>query len=104
MRSQMKRIGIDCSHVAFCAGPCSITVQEDGERKWLKPYSGGRYTQFMWETAAGTLVDLRNLRICSSCADRYNEMKDGVSNFDADDIERMHRDADAILAKHGVFH
>ena len=94
-------LSIDCSRVAFCAGPCTSIVEEEGERKWLKPYSGGRYTKFTWETSAEVLVNLRNLRICSSCFDRYKEMWDGVSNFDADDIERMYRDADAILAKHG---
>ena len=98
----MKLLGFDCSHILYCAGPCTSFVEEIHSRTHLKPHSGGRYNQLTWETGHGVLLDLRNVRICSSCIDRYHDMKEGVSNFDADEIERMHTDADVIIKKHGL--
>lgn len=98
----MKRLGFDCSHISYCGGPCRSFVGEINAQISVKPYSGRLYNKLTWETANGILVDLRNVRLCSSCIERYHEMKEGVSAFDADEIECMNKDADLIIKKHGL--
>ena len=98
----MKRLGFDCSQISYCAGPCKSFVGEINPQISVKPYSGRVYNQLTWETVNGVLVDLRNVKICSSCIDRYHKMKEGVLAFDADEIECMNKDADLIIKKHGL--
>jgi len=92
-------IKINCSNINYCVGPCNNTQEETTDHKWLKPFSGGRYEQFIWKTKTNKLLKLYNLRICNSCNQRYLEMHDGVSENDPSSISRMHKDADQILTK-----
>ena len=102
MRTKRKIIGMDCSNVAFCCGPCSSKVEENPERIFLKPNDGNRYAKFTWTMANNTLLDLRNVRMCRPCCHRYIEMVDGLKDHDAECLEMMHRDAQAIVAKHNL--
>ena len=43
-------IKINCSNINYCVGPCNNTHEETTDHKWLKPFSGGRYEQFIWKT------------------------------------------------------
>lgn len=102
MQIKQKNIGMDCSTITFCCGPCESTVQENAERIFLKPNNGTRYRSVTWKTQDGTLIDLRNVRMCRSCCHRYHEMWDGVNDHDFESIERMHQDADCIIKKHNI--
>jgi len=97
-----KRLGMDCSSIPFCCGPCISKIKENPERPFLKPYDGGRYARFTWTAKDNTLVDIRNVRICRPCCLRYKEMQDGVRDFDFESIEIMHRDADVVMRKLGM--
>lgn len=98
----MVLIGKDCSSINYCVGPCNCTLEETEDRKWMKPYDGKRYMQMTWQRANGDIVDLRNVRICKPCNDRYLEMKDNVRDYDYDALDRMHQDADKIISKLGL--
>lgn len=95
-------IGKNCTEIDFCIGPCSCTLQETQHQKWLKPYNGNRYKQMTWQLRNGDILDLRNVRICKACNDRYLEMKDGVSDYDYEYMEKMHEDAEIIIKKLGI--
>ena len=95
-------IGKDCTKIDFCIGPCTCTLQETQDHKWLKPYSGNRYKQMTWQLRNGDVLDLRNVRICKPCNDRYLEMKDGVKDYDYEYMEMMHNDAAKIISKLGI--
>ena len=95
-------IGKDCTEIDFCIGPCTSTLEETEHCKWLKPYSGDRYKQLTWQFRNGDVLDLRNVRICKSCNDRYLKIKDGVRDYDYDYMEMMHDDAAIIISKLGI--
>ncbi len=94
---------VDCTHIRFCVGPCNSTLTESSlpghERLFLKPYTPGkRYKKFSYGLQNGKCIELQNLRMCSSCVDRYNELM----HSDEDDErarEMMHRDAMALRRK-----
>lgn len=99
MRNKRKIIGMDCSDIRFCCGPCNSTVEEHADCIFLKPNDGQRYARFTWNLFDGTIVDLRNVRMCRSCCHRYTEMHDAVGDHDFEAIEMMQRDAQAVLTK-----
>lgn len=99
MRNKRKIIGMDCSAIRFCCGPCDSTVEEDPDHIFLKPNDGQRYARFTWKLSNGTIVDLRNVRMCRPCCHGYMEMHDGIEDHDFDAIERMQQDAEAVLTK-----
>ena len=90
------RVGMNCSHIDVCCGPCADKVPE-GNHPYLKPYSGGRYEKFTWKTERGVYVDLYSVRMCRTCCHRYMEIMDGVDDHDFECMEMMHRDAEAVL-------
>lgn len=102
IKPKQTHIGMDCSNIRFCCGPCTSTVEENPERIFLKPNSGNRYARFTWETQDGTLVDLLNVRMCRPCCHRYMEIKDSVAEFDFEAIEMMQRDAQRVMEKLGL--
>lgn len=55
-----------------------------------------------WQLRNGDVLDLRNVRICKPCNDRYLEMKDGVKDYDYEYMEMMHDDAEKIISKLGI--
>ena len=55
-----------------------------------------------WQLRNGDVLDLRNVRICNACNDRYLEMKDGVKDYDYEYMEMMHEDAAIIIKKLGI--
>ena len=75
---------------------------EDADRIFLKPNDGQRYTRFTWKRSDGTIVDLRNVRICRPCCHRYTEMRHDLEDHDFEAIEMMQRDAEAVLTKLGM--
>ena len=68
---------------------------ETENRRWMKPYSGGRYGKRTWSMLDGGQVDLLNIRTCAMCNDRYHEQ------MAEKDIAWEDRDARAILRKFG---
>ena len=94
---------VDCKNIRFCVGPCNSTLTESSlpghERIFLKPYPPGkRYKAFEYRLLNGKFIELQNLRMCSSCVDRYNEL----IHADKDDErarEMMHGDAMTLRRK-----
>lgn len=101
-QTPMRMLGMDCSKINFCCGPCVSKVEENPDRPFLKPNNGGRYTRFTWTTAQGITLDLRRVRMCRPCCHRYLEMSDGVQEHDFESLEVMHRDAQAIMQKFDI--
>jgi hypothetical protein len=97
-------VSVDLSNVKFCPGPCNYSEDEPepsmmnicGEKKYVycfKPYSGGKYTKFCYPINDMQVLVLNNLRICSSCNQRYLEFTEG--NY----VDDLKIDANIIMKK-----
>jgi hypothetical protein len=90
-------ISFDLSNIKFCPGPCKDTTEEPDTTHnnccYFKPYSGGKYSQFIYPIDEKKTLILKNLRICSSCHHRYLEFTE--ENY----IEALKNDANIIIKK-----
>tara|TARA_B110001450_G_scaffold236839_1_gene242595 strand:- start:274 stop:1149 length:876 start_codon:yes stop_codon:yes gene_type:complete len=114
---------LDCLKIHFCAGPCTSTLEETTmpsppqglseeevrvwqnahplfgiERRFLKPYSGGRYASLVYHLRSGVKIETRNVRVCGMCNDRFLSLA-AEYNMDADARDMMHMDAMAVRRK-----
>jgi len=87
---------IDVSCTKFCVGPCNSIEKETTKNEFLKPYSGGKYKEFCYPIDEDSYLILKNVRVCSSCNERYMEF------YDENDIESLKRDAKTICNKLGI--
>lgn len=93
MMSHEENIIVDVSDKKFCVGPCISKDEETTEKKFLKPYSGGKYKEFCYPISVESRLILKNVRICDSCNRRYLEF------WDENEIESLKKDAQTILNK-----
>tara|TARA_B110000444_G_scaffold187027_1_gene176284 strand:- start:1856 stop:2146 length:291 start_codon:yes stop_codon:yes gene_type:complete len=89
-------IVVDVSCTKFCVGPCNSKEKETTKNKFLKPYSGGKYNKFCYPIDEDSYLILKNVRICSSCNQRYMEF------YDENEIESLKQDAKTIRKKLGI--
>ncbi|MDB4613975.1 hypothetical protein OAH43_00425 [bacterium] len=89
-------IVVDVSCTKFCVGPCNSKEKETTKNKFLKPYSGGKYNKFCYPINEDSYLILKNVRICSSCNQRYMEF------YDENEIESLKQDAKTIRKKLGI--
>ena len=93
MMSHEENIIVDVSDKKFCVGPCSSKDEETTEKKFLKPYSGGKYKPFCYPISENCNLILKNVRICNGCNHRYLEF------WNENEIDSLKRDAQTILNK-----
>jgi len=89
-------IVVDVSCTKFCVGPCNSKEKETTKNKFLKPYSGGKYNKFCYPINKDSYLILKNVRICSSCNQRY------MGFYDENEIESLKQDAKTIRKKLGI--
>lgn len=89
-------IVIDVSDTKFCVGPCISEEKETTKKKFLKPYSGGRYKEFCYPIGKNSYLILKNVRICANCNSRYLEFSEEKDN------ESLKQDAKTIREKLGI--
>lgn len=88
-----ENIVVDVTDMKFCVGPCSSKEEETTEKKFLKPYSGGKYEEFCYPIGEECNLILKNVRICNSCNHRYLEF------WEENEIDSLKGDAQTILKK-----
>ena len=88
-----ENIIVDASDIKFCVGPCNSKEEETIEKKFLKPYSGGKYTEFCYPIGKECNLILKNVRICNSCNNKYLEF------WEENEIDYLKADAQVILKK-----
>jgi hypothetical protein len=98
-------ITFNVENVKFCPGPCeSMTpepepIEVNNEKKHrFKPYSGGSYESFCYPMANGGYLFLNNVRMCSGCYHRYQEIY-CASPEDDEEMQMSYSDAAAICYK-----
>ena len=93
MMSLTENIIVDATDMKFCVGPCNSKEEETTEKKFLKPYSGGKYKEFWYPVGEECNLILKNVRICNSCNHRFHEF------LEENEIDSLKGEAQTILKK-----